>query len=125
MKALGYVLLGGLFYAAALLATLPADRAYAWLAPYFRDQLSGVGLEGLHGSLWNGSADRLTMYRRPMGRLRWRVMPQAIPRGKLAVDWSLSAEDGRLSGRAIVSTDGSVGIKELHHESKTEGKGGS
>ena len=102
---------GGLIYALALLASMPA----AWLSQRI-ERLSGQRLElrAAAGSAWAGSG---RLYARAgagpladLGAVRWTSFPAAFLRGKLGVDMTLN--DASKPIRIEVGT-GSIEIRDL------------
>lgn len=106
-----YLAWGGLAYALALLAMLPA----AWLSQAI-ERLSGQRLElrDTSGSAWNGSG---RLYARTgagaltdLGALSWTSFPAALLRGKLGADMTLN--DAAKPIRVEVGP-GSIAVRDL------------
>jgi general secretion pathway protein N len=106
-----YLAWGGLLYALALLAMLPA----AWLSQTL-EQLSGQRLElrETSGSAWEGSG---RLYARTgagaltdLGAVRWTSFPSAVLRGKLGADMTLN--DAPKPIRVEVGP-GSIAVRDL------------
>jgi general secretion pathway protein N len=113
-------------FAAVVLATLPAsllvDRLPAELA-----------IDGVGGTLWNGTADQLRLRGAPLGALRWNAEPLALLRGSLAYRIEVSRPDGYLRGRIAATLGGALEgddlelrlpITALHPEAGSEAWGG-
>ncbi len=96
-----------LFVALVLVWTAPADIAWR----FFRGRLEGWQVEGLSGSLWQGSAERAFIYGVPLGRVQWTVSRAAfftgISRGHIEVagrgidaglDFERHGNEAQLSG---------------------------
>lgn len=64
-----------LLLAASLVLLLPAR----WVVPLVQPRLHGLALGGVHGSIWNGTADRVAgPDGRPLGALRWQLSRRAL-----------------------------------------------
>lgn len=58
-----------------LVAFLPAR----WVAPWLRQRLHGVTLEGVHGLVWDGGAAQVrTADGRPLGQVQWQLSRSAL-----------------------------------------------
>jgi hypothetical protein len=83
LKRLAIVLVVLLAFAAVAIWTAPAD----WLYRHFAPAQTSVVLHGLRGTLWAGSAERVSAYTLPLGALSWQLdrWPTLIgqPRGAL------------------------------------------
>lgn len=86
-------------YFIALLATLPADRAYAWLRP----SIPGVETYGLSGTLWSGKAERVVAGNVELPPLRWQWRPSGLL--NLAIEYQLRFGRSPLTGAAVVGMD--------------------
>lgn len=74
-----WILLGLVCLLGAAIATLPAELAWRWL---LSGQLKGVELNGLSGSVWNGSATEVRIRGLGIGSLQWQLDPLALARMK-------------------------------------------
>ncbi|MEI7036115.1 type II secretion system protein N [Fulvimonas yonginensis] len=84
-----------LLLAVALVLFLPAR----WLLPWLQPRLHGLSLEGVHGLVWNGSAERLLgPDGRPLGRLRWQLSRRALW-GDVDLDLALDGPQLTAHGR--------------------------
>ena len=98
-----------LAFAAVAVFTAPAD----WLYRHFAQPNSGVVLHGVRGTLWSGSAERVSAFTQPLGALQWQLdhWPTLVgrPRGKL----NLRGTD--VEGRAHFASDAStLRVDDLH-----------
>lgn len=97
-KILGWLLalfVCALLFIVIVAATLPAATAYR----YAEARLQPLRLQGIAGSVWNGSAAQASVYALPLGDLRWKLDPWAlmklVARGEVALsgrDLSASAQ---------------------------------
>jgi general secretion pathway protein N len=72
------------------LVTLPA----AVLAPFAAR--GGLGAVSYGGSVWSGAAESVAWRGAPLGDLRWRLVPLALVRGRVAGHATLSRPDGSI-----------------------------
>ena len=82
---------GGVFLGVAI-ATLPASLVTSRLAP-------GVVLDGVSGSIWNGSADGVRVGNAAFGAASWSAEPLALLTGHLAYHLELAHGSNFLRGR--------------------------
>jgi hypothetical protein len=109
LKRLLIVLAVLLAFAAIAVFTAPAD----WLYRHFAAPQSGVVLHGVHGTLWSGSAERVSAFTLPLGALSWRIdrWPTLIgrPRGMLEL------RGANIEGRAhFAQTGDALRVDDLH-----------
>lgn len=77
-----------------LVLLLPAR----WVAPFVQSRLHGVGLEGVHGLVWNGGARELRgPAGQPLGQLQWRLS-RALLWGQLDLQLRLDGPGLTASG---------------------------
>ena len=88
-------LVGGAVFVAVGIATLPAILIPSRLPP-------DVALEGVGGSVWNGSASQFRLRGAPLGALTWTLRPAELLRGRLAFRVNLQRPDGYVRG--VVAT---------------------
>jgi general secretion pathway protein N len=90
------IALGIVSYLAFLLLYLPAQQVAGW----FSDTASAQGLilERPNGTLWSGTAERVSYQRKPLGQLKWSFKPSRLLLGKLAYDIELQETGQQLEG---------------------------
>jgi general secretion pathway protein N len=96
-------------YLLILLATFPVTR----LTGSLEQQLDGVLLRGVSGTLWSGQADHLSVQGNDIGPVHWRIRPLRLLTGNLEYRVELPGKDnpgsalldlsfgGRLHGRDL------------------------
>lgn len=107
-KYIGYFVLGFLAYALSLLATVPAERVYAFAQPLLAEKSPGLGLYGLEGTLWDGRARSVSFNEYPLGTLQWKLSIPPLLLGRVSVDWQLQSESGYIAGHSGVSLSGAI-----------------
>ncbi|GAB0056237.1 hypothetical protein SIID45300_00542 [Candidatus Magnetaquicoccaceae bacterium FCR-1] len=108
----GQVLFGLLCYGVFLMAGMPASWAYGQVAGW----IPFARLEGVRGTIWSGGFSGLILGATRLGGGVWRLAPEALPSGRLAIDFTLGAPGGVLhvAGRA-----GLEGVSALFAEGVT------
>lgn len=102
------LLTGAAAYLVCLTATVPAQLFLGAL-----DRLpASVSYAGVEGTLWRGQAGAVDIGGVHAGRLRWRVHPPGLVRGRLAMDVTLDGADAMLRGH-IDARPGVVTVSEL------------
>ncbi|UGB38956.1 type II secretion system protein N [Frateuria soli] len=85
-----------------LVLLLPAR----WVAPFVQSRLHGLGLEGVHGLVWNGGARELRgLDGHPLGHLQWRLS-RALLWGRLDLQLRLDGPGLTASGHLRRDGDG-------------------
>ena len=79
--------LGIVAYLLFLLYSLPAQHVVGWFEESASAQ--GLSLTDITGTVWSGSAERISYQRTPLGRLEWDFKPSRLLLGKLAYDIEL------------------------------------
>lgn len=74
-------------YAAFTLSTFPAGTAVRWFAP-------PVGLNGIQGTVWSGSAATGTVAGLPVQDVRWHLRPWTLLTGRVAGTVDVRLPDG-------------------------------
>lgn len=107
MKALRRIALAAIVLVAALAVaawTCPADLAYH----YFGDRIAPVALHGLSGTIWQGHADAVGLFRQNLGALEWRLQPAALLRGEAIAQLSLAGDGLTAAGTVTRAGDGQI-----------------
>ena len=97
--------------AGALAWTAPADLAYR----LFGARLAPLTAQGLGGSVWDGSAERVAAFDFPLGRAAWHVDRGAAIRGTLAGDIDLRGQQVHGTAR-FVRAAGALDVQALKAE---------
>ncbi len=110
MKKRHYLLTAIFSYLLFLIFTIPAKP----VTDLINEQLSdkAVSIQGVSGSLWNGSAYMITINNMQLKKTRWSLKPWKLLTGKIAIDIdshflgnNISAELGTsITGRYFVNT---------------------
>ncbi len=82
-------------------ATLPAATAYR----HAESRLQPLRLQGLAGTLWNGSATQASVYALPLGDLRWTLDPWATLSLGARGDVALNGRDLQASAHVDATRD--------------------
>ncbi len=109
MRIVAYVVLGLLAFAGFLLATFPAERAFALLG----EQVPNVRAAGLSGTAWSGKAGTLQVGGRNLEKLQWQLKPWSVLSGQLELDVQLDGED--VAGQASIGLkpDGTIELTDV------------
>ncbi|MCW8845241.1 MAG: type II secretion system protein N [Gammaproteobacteria bacterium] len=86
-------------------------NAPARLITYFLP--ANVSLEGVAGTVWNGSARQLVVNKIAAGKLGWHVIPSSLLRARLELGLDAQLPDGALSGRAAIGFGGFAQINDV------------
>lgn len=94
-----------LLFLVFLLVLLPARVAVGWMS------LPSVGLSGVSGTIWSGSATQLSTGTAALGSLRWVNGSLGILIGSPAWDIELERPDGFVRGHVRVSGGGNLHLE--------------
>ena len=95
--------------AAAVAAwTCPADLAYRYLG----ERIAPVVLHGLSGTVWQGRAEAVDLFRQNIGALEWRLQPAALLRGEAIAQLSLSGDGLAATGTVSRAADGQISFRD-------------
>ena len=98
------VLLGGGIY----LWRLPAEVGYRLIAA----RIAPASLSGLHGTVWDGHADGLSVLGNDLGALDWHLSKGSLLAGKPLFDLRIAGSDLELAG-AVERREGSLRVQDL------------
>ncbi len=104
MRLVGYVVLGVLAYAGFLIASFPAERAFALL----NMEAMNVRAAGLSGTAWSGKAVLLQVEGRNLERVSWQVKPWSVLLGQLNIDVELDGTELAGSANVGLHADGLI-----------------
>jgi general secretion pathway protein N len=99
--------LGLIVFLAVLLATFPATVAYNWLAP------ADLRLNGISGSIWNGSATEGNAGGAYVRNITWQFKPMSLLSGKLSFKTSSNPASGTMITDISVSPGGNLTLSDL------------
>lgn len=102
------IVIGVATFAVALIILFPARVLYQWTAP------AHVQVNGISGTVWNGSAAEGTVSGIYFRNLDWQFRPLALARGQLGYRVRLEPAGGFVEGEAGFSFGGTVAVKNLN-----------
>ncbi len=102
-----YIGFAVVFYIAALVVTFPASRGYALI----KEELVGVKLYGLEGSVWSGRAASAEIAGQSFRELQWSMQPLGLLLAK--IEFEIAFDGGGRSGHGTVGlgADGSIHLQ--------------
>lgn len=101
------VLLGVLTFVAGAMLFFPARVAYHWLAP------ADLKLNGIHGTVWHGSASEASVRGLYLRELRWQIRPLNLLGAKIAYSVQGKFMSGFLQADVAVDLSGALTVSEL------------
>ena len=107
MKGRTLAILGAVLFLVFLVALIPARVAIGWIAP------PNVVLNGVTGTIWNGSAAQLGVNGKLVGRLRWSDGSWLTLIGRPSWQVELDRSDGFLRGHVGATMGGSLRARDL------------
>ena len=93
-------------YLLGLLLMIPARFVIDWLP-----LSSGVSLQGVSGTLWQGQVQTLALGKQQVGPISWNWRSTALLEGKISADIAL-ADRRKINGRGIIGWNGEWSIQE-------------
>ena len=111
MKTRYYILSAVISYLFFTLASMPAATAFSLL----KDNTNlPFTLQGIDGSIWNGSAQRLVISSAPqLENLNWQLNPLSLLLARLNVDVDADIFKNKLSGNITVNSNGEISASEV------------
>lgn len=104
------ITLGGVAYLLFLLMLFPAATAWSWFAP----KGLPLQLQGINGSIWQGSASQTSWKGQPLGTLHWDLQVLPLMLGKLGAGFSIQTPQGYLQGEVTAPlTSGPIRLSEM------------
>ncbi len=101
---------------AGAIAQFPAARAVALVEP------AGVTLNGVQGTIWRGSAERISVPQAPpLAAVRWQVSPLALLTGRVAGEVRFDVAGGQGESRFAVDRSGAINITEAQFHGPANG----
>lgn len=101
------VISGLIVFLLVLIVTFPAGVAYRWFAP------ADLQLNGISGSVWNGSATEGLAAGAYVRDISWRLKPSALLQGQLAFATSADPASGAMNAEVAVGLGGSLELNNL------------
>jgi len=89
--------------------TCPADFAYR----YFGDRLAPLALHDLSGTIWQGRAAAVELFRQNLGALEWRLQPAPLFHGQAIAQLTLTGADITATGQVDRGADGQVSFRDV------------
>ena len=112
-KWLGYLLFTLCGYLLFLIGTLPATQLYN----VAKEQMPGLQLAQIKGSVWDGSAQQITVNALQVGPIYWQFKPLSLLFGQFEVDLTISDAKLKATGSAGRSLSGEFYLSNLKGES--------
>lgn len=107
-------LVGLLVLAVVVAATFPAAVAWRW----WGDRVPDLRLQGITGSVWSGTAQRVAVRGQTLGTLRWQLSPWALFGGVVQADVDLSGPGLKLSSGVRAERNGPILLEDLSAEAE-------
>ncbi|NNF15382.1 MAG: type II secretion system protein N [Gammaproteobacteria bacterium] len=101
---LRWVALGAVAYLLLAVITAPASLLFRWIAP------DNVTASGVNGTVWRGSAERITMDQMPLHDVSWVVKPLAFLTFKAGASLEAKIPGGQIRGEIANSFFGQTGV---------------
>lgn len=91
----------------SLVALLPARVLFGALG------LPAGAASGLSGTVWNGTAERLSLGGVTLGPVNWNARPSRLLTGQIAADVEATVPEGFVNGTIAVGLGGTIAISDL------------
>lgn len=101
---------------AVVLATFPAAVAWRW----WGERVPDLKLQGISGTVWNGTATRVTVRGQVLGRMDWQVPFAALVRGAPSVRVDLSGPGLQLKAVIARQSADALALSELNAQAEAE-----
>ena len=103
----GLLLVAALTFVIALIILFPARIAYQWAAP------AGFAASGIHGTVWSGQADAVSVDGIYLRDVSWRMHPMYLFTGKLAYRIKATPVSGFIEGNVSIGIGGTLTVSDL------------
>lgn len=100
--------------AVAVALTFPAAVAWRW----WGERVSDVRLQGVNGTIWDGSATRISVRGQVLGRLQWQLSPWKLLTGQPRLQLQVEGPGLKLAGVLLRHAPGQIAIENLNVESE-------
>jgi general secretion pathway protein N len=97
-----------------IVATFPAALAWRW----WGERAPDLKLQGVSGTIWNGTATRVAVRGQSLGRLQWQVPLLRLLGGNPGVSIDLSGPGMKLKADIAGAADGALAISRLAAEAE-------
>ncbi|MCW8854926.1 MAG: type II secretion system protein N, partial [Gammaproteobacteria bacterium] len=112
MKRRYYILTAIISYLFFTLASMPAATAFSLLKNNIKLPFT---LQGIDGSIWNGSAQRLSIPSAPqIENLNWQLNPFSLLIARVNADVEADIYRNKLTGNITVSSNGDISASNIH-----------
>ena len=89
--------------------TCPADLAYR----YFGGRLAPLALHDLSGTIWQGRAAAVELFRQNLGALEWRLQPAPLLHGQAIAQLTLTGDGVAATGLVERGADGQLSFRDV------------
>jgi general secretion pathway protein N len=103
----GLLLVAALTVALALIVMFPARVVYHWVAP------TGIAVSGIHGTVWRGRADAISIGGIYLADVSWRLQPLHLFTAKARYHMQGSPVSGFVEGDVGIGIGGSLSVSNL------------
>lgn len=97
-----------------VLATFPAAVAWRW----WGERVPDLKLQGISGTVWNGTATRVSVRNQMLGRMEWQVPFWALIRGAPSVRVDLSGAGLELNAVVVRQSADALSLSELNAQAE-------
>lgn len=101
---------------AVVLATFPAAVAWRW----WGERVPDLKLQGISGTVWNGTATRVAVRGQVLGRMEWQVPFAALVRGAPSVRVDLSGPGLQLKAVIVRQSADALALSELNAQAEAQ-----
>ncbi len=102
-----YIALGVVTYIGFLVSSFPAEQALNLV----RDQLKGVYIQNVSGTVWRGRIAKLQIDKQMFEQVTWRLQPLPLLLGRLQLELAFDGVGRNGTGVVSLSPDGSINLK--------------
>lgn len=107
-----FVTLGIIAYLAFLITSIPASQGIQWLQNFFPQEQ--VQISQPKGTIWSGSANRITVYQTQLDNVSWEIHPLALLIGRLKLSIGISDQKNKANATIGFNTQGLTYIEDLN-----------
>ena len=107
-----FAALGITAYLVFLITSIPAPQGIQWIQNFFPQQQ--VQISQPKGTIWSGSADRITVYQTQMDNVHWEIHPLTLFTGRLKLSIGINDSEYKASATLGFNTQGLVSVENLN-----------
>lgn len=107
-----FVILGITAYFIFLITSIPASQGIQWIQNFFPQEL--VQISQPKGTIWSGSADRITVHQVQFDNVNWEIRPLALLTGKLRLSIDINNSKHKASATFDFNRQGLVSVENLN-----------